>query len=134
MWKSKHFTICLRFLLVTLPAVCGISEPPISGILDLVIKWKVAFVMTSSSRQKMDSVISKNNSNVRQGLSLKKKLLVILCSAVWKLNKLSILSLLITNHSSVYSIYLFYLSIYLTVLLVAQVSYQRVHFLAEGYS
>ena len=51
-----------------------------------------------------------------------------------KLNKLSILLSLITNYSSVYSIYLFYLSIYLTILVVVGVPYQRVSYLAEGYS
>ena len=65
---------------------------------------------------------------------LRKKLFVILCSAVRKLNKLSILSLLITNYSSVYSIYLFHLSIYLTLPLVVGVSFQREPCLAEGYS
>ena len=65
---------------------------------------------------------------------VRKKLLVILCSAVRKLNKPSILSLLITNYSSIYSICLLYLSIYLTILLVVGVSYQRLPCLAEGYS
>ena len=64
---------------------------------------------------------------------LRKKLFVILYNTVRKLNKLLILTLLITNYSSVYSIYLFYLSIYLTILLVVEVSYQRVTSLAEGY-
>ena len=39
-----------------------------------------------------------------------------------------------TNYSSVYSINLFYLSIYLTNLLVVGVFHQRVTSLAEGYS
>ena len=64
----------------------------------------------------------------------RKKLFVMMCGAVRKLSKLLILSLLITNYSSVYSIYLFYLSIYLTILLVIGVTYQRVSCLAEGYS
>ena len=53
---------------------------------------------------------------------LRKKLLVILLRAVQKLKKRSILSLLITNNSSIYSIYLFYLSFYLAILLVIGVS------------
>ena len=39
---------------------------------------------------------------------IRKKLFVILYSALQKLNKLSILSILITNYSSVYSICFFY--------------------------
>ena len=77
--------------------------------LELVITWNVTVVMTSSSRQKSDAPISKKSS-VRRGLSFRKKLFVILYSAMQKLNKLSILLLLITNYSSIYSIYLFYLS------------------------
>ena len=113
-WKIWRFAIACVFLLllVLLPAVSGILEPAMSGISDLVIMWKATFVVTSSSRQKTDPAISKNNSSIRRGLSFRKKLFVILCSAVRKLNKLSILSLLITNYSSVYSIYLFYLSNY----------------------
>ena len=65
---------------------------------------------------------------------LEKKLFVILCCGVRKLKELSILLLLITNYSSVYSIYLIFLSICLTILLVVGVSYQRVPCLAEGYS
>ena len=65
---------------------------------------------------------------------LRKKLFVILCSAVRKLYKLSNLLLLITTYSCVYSIYLFCLSIYSSKLLVVGVSYQRVPCLAEGYS
>ena len=42
---------------------------------------------------------------------IRKKLFVILCSAVRKLSKLSILLILITNYSSVYSICFFYLFI-----------------------
>ena len=53
---------------------------------------------------------------------LRKKLLMILLRAVQKLKKLSILSLLITNNSSIYSIFLFYLSFYLAILLVIRVS------------
>ena len=64
---------------------------------------------------------------------LRKKLFLILCSAVQKLYKLLILSLLITYYSSVYLfIFLFYLSVYLTILQVVGVSYQRVPRLAEG--
>ena len=77
--------------------------------LELVITWNVTVVMTFSSRQKSDAPISKKSS-VRRGLSFRKKLFVILYSAMQKLNKLSILLLLITNYSSIYSIYLFYLS------------------------
>ena len=65
-------------------------------------------------------------------VDLRKELLVILCSAVRKLNKLSIISLLITNYSSVYSIFLFYLSNYFTILLVVVVPYKWVPRLAEG--
>ena len=61
--KALQLIVCV-FLLVFPPAVSVISEPAISGILDLVI--------TSSSRQQMDSAISKNNSNVRRGLPLEK--------------------------------------------------------------
>ena len=43
--------------------------------------------------------------------------------AVQKLSKISIPSLIITNYSSVNSIYLFYLSIYLAILLVVGFSY-----------
>ena len=57
--------------------------------LGLVITWNVTFVMTSSSRQKSDAPISKNSS-VRRGLTFRKKLFVILYSAMQKLNKLSI--------------------------------------------
>ena len=62
----------------------------------------------------------------------RKKLFVILCSAVQKLNKLSILSLLVSNYSSVYLTCLFDLSIHLTILLVVGVSYQRVNCLTDG--
>ena len=55
----------------------------------LVITWNVTFVMTSPSRQKTDAPISKNSS-VRLGLTFRKKLFVILYSAMQKLNKLSI--------------------------------------------
>ena len=73
-----------------------------------------------------------NNSSARN--VLRKKLLVILCSVKRKLNKLSILLLLITNYSSAYTVYLFYLSIYLTILLMVGVTYQIVFCLAESYS
>ena len=62
---------------------------------------------TSLSRQKTDLAISKNN-----WLSI--ELFVIFCSAVRKLYKLSILSLLISNYSPAYLfIFLFISSIYL---------------------
>ena len=74
----------------------------------------------SSFRQKTDSAISKNNSSVRPGFILRKKLILIFCSATQKLYKLSILFLLLTNYSFAYflSIYLFYLSMYLFILIV----------------
>ena len=75
-----------------------IWEPVISGILDLVITWKATFVVTCSSRQKTDSTISKSNSSVRRGLYFRRKLFVILRSAVQKLSTFSILPLLITNY------------------------------------
>ena len=49
----------------------------------------------------------------------RKNLLVILSSAVRKLNKILVLWLLTTNYWSVYSIYLFHLSFYLTMLRTA---------------
>ena len=77
------------------------------------VKIHVSCYPTSLSRQKTDSVVSKNNSSVRLGLSLKKSCLWS-CVAGGNLYKLSILWLLITNYSSDYlSIYLFILSIYL---------------------
>ena len=89
------------------------------------------------TRDKLDSVISKNNSSVRFGLFLEKRCLWSCINAVQKLQKLSVLSLLITNYSSVYlSIYLFILSIYLLTYTPVGRSllYQRIPCLAEGYS
>ena len=87
------------------------SHIRISGI---VMTWTAAFVVNSSSRQKTDLAISKNNVSVKLGLSLEKRCLwscVLQCEN-W--TNWSILTLLITNYSSVYSISLFYLSIYLS--------------------
>ena len=101
----------------------GISEPAISGISDLVITWRATFVVTSSSLQKKDLVIWNNNSSVKQWLPFRKKVFLIICSTALKLNKLSILLLSITNYSCLF--YLFILFIYLTLLMVLVVSYQK---------
>ena len=92
----------------------GISKPAISGISSIAMTWAAAFVVNSSSRQNTDLAISKNNVSVRLGLSLEKRCLwscVLQCEN-W--TNWSILALFITNYSSVYSISLFYLSIYLS--------------------
>ena len=113
--NAKRFTFdCVLLLLVFLPTMSGISKPATFEISGIVMTWTAAFVVNSSSRQKMDLAISKNNVSVRLGLSLEKRWLwssVLQCEN-WK--NWSILTLLITNYSSVYSIYLFYLSIYLS--------------------
>ena len=104
------------------------------GFSDLFIAWKVLFVVTFSSHQKMDLPILEKKLSLRPGLSLKKQLFLVLCSPVQKLTKPSVSSLLTTNYSFVYCIYLFYLSIYLTITLVVGASYQRVTCLTKSYS
>ena len=75
-WKPKRFAIARVLLLVTLPVVSRISKPAIPDISDLVITWKVMFVVTPSFRQKTDSAILKNNSSIRWGFSLEKSCLL----------------------------------------------------------
>ena len=84
---------------------------------------------TTSSRQKRILPFQRITQVSGQGCAQKKVV------PVRKLCKLSVVPLLISNYSSVYlSMYLFILSIYLTILLVVGVSYQRVPCLAESYS
>ena len=70
-WTTSRFAIVwvLHFvLLIFLPAVSRISEPAVSRILDLVMKWKATFVV-KQVQQKMDWAILKT---LRPGLSLGK--------------------------------------------------------------
>ena len=103
-------------------------------MLGLFIRRKTAFVATQLSHSSENGFCHfKEQLRCPARVVLRNSLFVILFSADQKLQKLSIL--LITNYSSVYlSIYLFYLSIYITVLLVAEVSYQKVPYLPENYS
>lgn len=100
-----------------------------SHILDFepyhILKSYSCCYVAASFRQKTDSTISKNNSSLKPGFSLEK---------IWK--KLSILSLLLIIHLFIYpAIYIFYLSVYFTILPVEGDSYQRVlACLNEGYS
>ena len=131
------FLLCQLLLLLLYFSVSLVRNIRVSRIRDFGpcrnVKNIVCCYATSSSRQKTDSVILRNNSSVQPGLSLEKNPFVILHSAVRKLYKLSRLSLLIANYSFPYlSIYLFILSLYLPILLVVRVSYQRVACLDEG--
>ena len=106
-------------LLVFLPTVPGILEPAVSRNWDL------------KNHVCCDIIILSGNtfSHFKEQLKYKamvfliKNLFVMLRIAVQKLSKISIPSLIITNYSSVNSIYLFYLSIYLAILLVVGFSY-----------
>ena len=111
-----------------------ISEPAISRILGLFIRRKTTFVATQRPHPSENGFCHLKDQLKHQARVVpRNRLFVILFSAVRKLQKLSIL--LITNYSSVYlSIYLFYQSIYLIILLEVGVSYQRVPCLPENYS
>ena len=114
-WKAERVaTGCVLFLLVFLPALFGISEPIKFRMSGLVSTWKAAFVAHDLfTSQQTDSAISTNNLSVRPGLPLETSCLWSCISTARKLLKLSVLSLLVTNYSSVYLfIYLCILSIY----------------------
>ena len=96
-WKWKDIKQINQFIyfFVNLP-IKFLSK---NSLLIIIIFWKATFIVTSPSRQKTDSVILKNKHQARA--LLRKKLFMILCSAVQKLYKLSILWVYIANYLSI---------------------------------